>query len=208
MPKKAVDVRDRIVRGATDRFLAHGFNRVTMDRLAADLGVSKKTLYQHFASKEALLYTVVTGFLEESSASVKAIIDRGGDLRGRLAALMTFLSRRLSAVSPVFFEELERHAPEMWQEVQEFRRRQIVRNILKLYRSGRRQGIFSTYPAPQLTVQLFLSMVEGVMNPRVLSSLPYPPAQVMRAIITIFLFGTVSYRFRQGKDVKLPEVDP
>lgn len=206
MPKKAVNVRDRIVRGATDRFLAHGFSRVTMDRLAADLGVSKKTLYQHFASKEALLYTVVTGFLEETSASVKAIIGRGGDVRGRLAALMNFLSQRLSSVSPVFFEELERQTPDMWQEVQEFRRRQIVRNILKLYRSGRRQGVFSTYPAPQLTVQLFLSTVEGVMNPRVLSRLPYRPAQVMRAIITIFLFGTVSDRFRRGSGAKPPEV--
>lgn len=207
MPRKADEIRGRIIRGASSRFLAHGFSRVTMDRLAADLGVSKKTLYRHFASKEALLYEVVTGFLAETSASVKAIIGRGGDVRGRLAALMNFLSRRLSGVSPVFFEELERHTPEMWQEVQEFRRRQIVRNILKLYRAGRRHGVFSPYPAPQLTVQLFLSTVEGVMNPRVLSRLPYPPAQVMRAIITIFLFGTVSDRSRRGRGGKQPEIE-
>jgi len=170
-----------------------------MDRLASDLGVSKKTLYQHFASKEQLLYAVVTRFLEETSSSVKGILGSGADVRDRLASLMNFLSRRLSGVSPVFFEELERQTPEMWQEVQDFRRRQIVKNILKLYRSGRRQGVFSTDPAPQLTVQLFLATVEGVMNPRVLSRLPYPPSQVMRAIITIFLFGTVSDGFRQRK---------
>lgn len=205
MPKNEAIVRSRIIRGASARFLAHGFSRVTMDRLAADLGVSKKTLYQHFASKEALLYAVVTGFLAETSSSVRAIVGRGGDVRGRLASLMNYLSRRLSLVSPVFFEELERHAPDMWQEVQDFRRRQIVSNILKLYRAGRRQGVFSTYPAPQLTVQLFLSTVEGVMTPRVLSRLPYPPAQVMRAIISIFLFGIVSDRSRQARGVKPPE---
>ncbi len=207
MPKKDANARARIIRGASVRFLAHGFSRVTMDRLAADLGVSKKTLYQHFASKEVLLYAVVTGFLRETSAQVKAIIGRGGDVRDRLAALMNFLSRRLSSVSPIFFEDLERQAPDMWQEVQEFRRRQIVRNILKLYRSGRRHGVFSPYPPPQLTVQLFLSTVEGVMNPRALSHLPYPPAQVMRAIITIFLFGTVSDRSRRTRSVIPPEVE-
>ncbi len=207
MPKKSRDIRDRIVQGATSRFLAHGFSQVTMDRLASDLGVSKKTLYQHFASKEALLYAVVTGFLEETSASVKAIIGRSGDVRNRLAALMNFLSRRLSMVSPVFFEELERLAPEMWQEVQEFRRRQIVSNLLRLYRAGRRQGVFSPYPAPPLVVQLFLSTVEGVMNPRVLSRLSYPPAQVMRAIITIFLFGTVSDRSRRARGAIHTEVE-
>lgn len=208
MPKAAINVRGRIIQGATARFLAHGFSRVTMDRLAADLGISKKTLYQHFASKEALLYAVVTGFMSETSASVNSIIGSGGDVKNRLAALMNYLSRRLTGVSPVFFEELERQAPDMWQEVQEFRRRQILRNILRLYRTGRRQGVFSPYPAPQLTVQLFLSTVEGVMNPRVLSRLPYPPAQVMRAIIAIFLFGTVSDGFRRKKHIESLEVKP
>jgi AcrR family transcriptional regulator len=202
MPKKSPNPRDRIIAGASARFLAQGFSRVTMDRLAADLGVSKKTLYRHFESKEQLLYAVVTGFLEETAAGVQAILGRKGEeIPSRLASLMDFLSRRLSGVSLVFFDELERLAPDMWQEVQEFRRRKIVENFLKLYRSGRRR-IFSPTPDPALTTQLFLALVQGVMNPHSLSRLNFPPAQVMRAVINIFLYGTLSEGYRKKRRIK------
>ena len=193
MASRFTTVRDRIVGGASDRFLAQGFHRITMDRLAADLGVSKKTLYRHFASKEQLLYAVVTRFMAETAAEVEAIIDRKDqDQLAKLTALMNYMSQRLSMVSQGFFQELERYAPEMWQELQDFRRRRILSNFLKLYRAGRRQRIFATTPDPRLTAQLFLSLVQGVMNPQALARIPFPPSQVIRAIINIFIYGTLA----------------
>lgn len=207
MSDRARKARDRIIQGASSRFLAHGFSRVTMDRLAADLGVSKKTLYQHFASKEQLLYAVVTRFLEGNAAEVGAILGRrDDDVLAKLAALMDFMSRRLSEVDLVFFEELERYAPEMWQEVQEFRRRRITENFVKLYRAGRRQGLFSNDLDPQLTAQLFLAAVQGAMTPRSLSRLHFSPSQVLRSIIAIFLYGTVNDAARRGRKHVTPEV--
>ena len=47
--------RARILAAAREHFFAHGFRRVTMDDLAQELGMSKKTLYAHFPSKTALL---------------------------------------------------------------------------------------------------------------------------------------------------------
>ena len=52
-------VRDRIVATAERIFLRSGFSRVLMDDLARELGMSKKTLYSHFASKEELLRAVL-----------------------------------------------------------------------------------------------------------------------------------------------------
>ena len=49
------ETRQRILRVAMTFFLAHGFSRVTMDEIARELGMSKKTLYQHFESKESLM---------------------------------------------------------------------------------------------------------------------------------------------------------
>ena len=50
---KAPPESARIVAAARRYFLAHGFRGVTMDDLAAELGMSKKTLYAHFSSKAA-----------------------------------------------------------------------------------------------------------------------------------------------------------
>ena len=52
-------MRDRIVRVAEKIFLRSGFNRVSMDDVARELGMSKKTVYSHFESKEELLRAVL-----------------------------------------------------------------------------------------------------------------------------------------------------
>src|SRR6187551_3710734 len=55
----AVAARARIVQGAHKHFLSHGFRGVTMDDLAEELGMSKKTLYAHFRSKLELVGAVL-----------------------------------------------------------------------------------------------------------------------------------------------------
>ena len=52
------ETKERIVQRARDEFFAHGFSKVTMDELCDELGISKKTMYEHFNSKDELLDAV------------------------------------------------------------------------------------------------------------------------------------------------------
>ncbi|MET9536333.1 TetR/AcrR family transcriptional regulator [Streptomyces sp. NPDC006553] len=61
---RAARKRQAIVRAARDLFLREGFG-VGMDAIAAEAGVSKVTVYNHFGSKEALFTAVVAGGLDE-----------------------------------------------------------------------------------------------------------------------------------------------
>lgn len=53
--RKKLQTRDRLLGAARERFEEHGYDNVTVAEIAADAGVSVKTLFQHFDSKEALL---------------------------------------------------------------------------------------------------------------------------------------------------------
>src|SRR6266436_5920479 len=71
--RRQLDPRaQRIVEAARAHFFSHGFRSVTMDDLAAELGISKKTLYAHFASKTVLLEAV----LADKFASVGSTLER------------------------------------------------------------------------------------------------------------------------------------
>ena len=59
-------VRQRIVDAARGHFFSHGFRSVTMDDLAEELGISKKTLYAHFPGKFDLLEAVLADKLQVS----------------------------------------------------------------------------------------------------------------------------------------------
>src|SRR4029450_12839728 len=65
--------RQQIVEAARAHFFSHGFRSVTMDDLADELGISKKTLYAHFAAKLALLEAVLADKFAGIEAKLKAV---------------------------------------------------------------------------------------------------------------------------------------
>src|ERR1700745_1247374 len=65
--------RQRIVDAARVHFFSHGFRSVTMDDLAEELGISKKTLYAHFPGKFDLLEAVLADKLTGVEATLKQV---------------------------------------------------------------------------------------------------------------------------------------
>ena len=69
------EIKDRILRKAEEHFLKLGYSKVTMNEIAEDLGMSKKTLYAHFESKEELLKTIVFKLRDERIAKIDKLLD-------------------------------------------------------------------------------------------------------------------------------------
>ena len=65
--------RERIVAGGRRHFFANGFRGVTMEDLAEELGMSKKTLYAHFPSKTSLLQAVMVSKFQEVEVDLDRI---------------------------------------------------------------------------------------------------------------------------------------
>jgi TetR/AcrR family transcriptional regulator, cholesterol catabolism regulator len=66
-------MREKILLGATDLFLNYGFKSVTMDDIANTLGVSKKTIYQHFDNKTKLVEASTKHLFEFISEGINHI---------------------------------------------------------------------------------------------------------------------------------------
>lgn len=71
--------QSRIVDAARRHFLAHGFRNVTMDDLAVELGMSKKTFYAHFPGKVALVESVLGAKLDAAEADMERITSKSGE---------------------------------------------------------------------------------------------------------------------------------
>src|SRR5437588_7649843 len=80
----------RILAAARAHFFAHGFRSVTMDDLATELGMSKKTLYAEFPSKTALLRAVLLDKFASVEKDLAAVIGRGS--RDATAGLQELLA--------------------------------------------------------------------------------------------------------------------
>src|SRR5438477_4765884 len=95
--------RQRIVDAARTHFFSHGFRSVTMDDLAEELGISKKTLYAYFPGKVDLLEAVLADKLAGVEVTMKEVT-RGHphDFPAALRELLAGVRRELDEIKPPF----------------------------------------------------------------------------------------------------------
>ncbi len=77
---------DAIIQAASDMFLAEGFGGVTLDQIARRAGVSKQTIYSHFADKQSLFKAICTELTEKLTIPLRKSA-LSGDLRSTLLRL-------------------------------------------------------------------------------------------------------------------------
>src|SRR5262245_50561362 len=122
----------RIVAAARRHFFAHGFRGVTMDDLAEELGMSKKTLYAHFPSKTALLQAVLLEKFRDLEGEVARITDEcAADFVAGLHRLLACVQRHTDEVSPPFLRDIQRETPDLFKMVESRRREVIQRYFAK-----------------------------------------------------------------------------
>ena len=176
----------RIVTAARRHFFAHGFRSVTMDDLAEELGMSKKTLYASFAGKTDLLRAVLLDKFRSIETDLERIASASStDVLDSLHQLLACVQRHAEEIQPPFVRDIRREAPEMFQLVQSRRREVIQRYFGKILDEGRRAGIFRKDISTRLMIEILLGATEAIMNPPKMAELGLTPKSGFLTIITV-----------------------
>ncbi|MBW8889532.1 MAG: TetR/AcrR family transcriptional regulator [Fibrobacteres bacterium] len=191
------EVRNRILAEARGLFFRYGFSRVTMDEAAEALGMSKKTLYRHFPSKEDLLEATTSAHIQECNGELKAICGRK-DLSPleRLKLTMSYLNALFNQMSEPLVHDLRRHAPDIWKRVEEQRQKTIADDFGALIKEGRQKGQFRKDVDERLFILIYSTVVRDILNPETLSSLPFKPSAVYDAICKTLFEGLLTDKAR------------
>jgi AcrR family transcriptional regulator len=191
-------LRKRIVDAAATLFLSRGFVRVTSDEIAGRLGISKATLYKAFPGKEAILRQVVRGVMTDILSGVEGLIaDRSLGFVEKMAALLSFLGTRLARFEPGLVRDLQRSAPAIWREIEEFRRDKILKNFRTILEDGRREGCFRDDVDLDLLLAIFLDLVQQFINPSAIMRTGRSPAETFGSIIKVFFQGILTDKGRR-----------
>jgi len=182
----------RIIMAARRHYLAHGFRRVTMDDLAEELAMSKKTLYACFTSKAALLKAVLLDKFDEIEADLRRIASDSTDVQASLHRLLACIQRHTEEIQPPFVRDIQRKAPEMFQLVERRRREIILRHFGRLFELGRRDGIIRKDIPTRLIVEILLGATQAILNPPKMAELDLTPKTGFTAIITVILQGALT----------------
>lgn len=189
--------RQRIVDAARSHFFSHGFRSVTMDDLASELGISKKTLYAHFPGKIDLLEAV----LADKFASVEASLEKATgahphDFSAALHDLLASARRELDEIKPPFVRDIRQKAPHLFKVIERRRAALIQRYFGKLFVEGQRAGMVRKDVPPNLMIEILLAMIQAIMNPAKMEELGMVPKEGFAGIIKIVLEGALTSKGR------------
>lgn len=182
----------RIVTAARKHFFTHGFRSVTMDDLAQELGMSKKTLYASFASKTALLQAVLSDKFRSVEADLEGLMARcSSDALAELHQFLACMQRHTEEIQPPFVRDMRRETPELFQFVEARRREVIQRYFGRIFTEGRNAGIIRKDIPVKLIIEILLGAVQAIMNPAKMEELGLEPKTGYGAIIGVVLEGVI-----------------
>ncbi len=185
-----VTTRKRIFASAKHLFYMFGFSRVTMDEIAQELGMSKKTLYKHYATKDDIVREIVTTMeCEMSDYTKKLIASKKYNFIEKHILMGHFIGTRIGKQSVVFWSDLQKYAPELYVFHNKRREETIRTNFQTLIQQGKKQGYLRKDADAHVVMLSFLAIIEGVFNPTVVSTLPLTPASLYAMIVRNFFEG-------------------
>src|SRR5262245_59750349 len=94
MPRDSAETRERIIEAAHRLFYRKGYSRVGVDEIAAEAGVTKRTLYYHFKSKDDVLAEMMRAAHERASATTQVWADRAiSDARAFVSSIFKGIAK-------------------------------------------------------------------------------------------------------------------
>ena len=156
--------QNRIIEFAENKFMAEGFYKTSMDSLASELRISKKTIYKYFPSKESLVESIVNRIMAEISSKMESIINSDLSSLGKSLALFETFGKVTLRLTDKWVHDVQLHTPKLWEKIDEFRTQHAIRILTNIVNQGKEEGVFVDKPS-ELMIMIFVSSIKSIVNP-------------------------------------------
>jgi len=202
---EVAETRTRILRQARRDFFAHGYSSFTMDGLAAEVGMSKKTLYVHFAGKDEIVGAVIDDLAAEIRSDADAVLrNRELNLAEKLRGFVEGMLERMATLSPRTVRDLQRFAPKLYAKVEEVRGKTLPYVFGRFVEEGQIAGLVRENLPPGFAIEFFLHAMQGMMQPQTLDRLRVAPRDVIATGVDLFFGGLLTNAGRKQHEKLFP----
>ena len=201
-----LELKARILDAAKESFFNNGFSKLTMEEFAHGMGMSKKTIYKFFPSKDEIVKEITReklhAILHQCDRFRK---DETVEFIDRIKSTINFLTSEMEKMKPQFYLDVQRTMPDLWKEIDSFRNEKVMNDFSLMVKQGVELGIFRSDVNVQVFVLMYSSAMRTIINPEVLSHLPINISQAYQAAVTVFFEGMMTDEGRNKYRSKLTE---
>lgn len=181
-----------IIKGATEIYMKLGIKSVTMDEMARQLGVSKKTLYQYVSDKNDLVEQCIQFGHELDEQMIQSIADNADNAIDEILTLSTHVGQELKKVHPSIFFDLERYHPSAMNMIKCHKNEYIKNSILNNLTRGIKEGFYRENMNVEVIATMYIKIVDHVLAGEIQQRLNLPNETIYEEVFRYHIRGIAS----------------
>lgn len=192
-----MSTEEQILKGTEELFFRYGIKGITMDDVAKHLSMSKRTIYEKFPNKEAIVEILLKEHLKKHLDDCKKYRSAATNAIEEIFMMLAPLKELFTAMNPRLLFELKKFHPKAWAEFKEFKRTTLLESMVANMKRGIKEGLYREDIDIHILAILRIEEVEIAWNQDIYPSGKFDLAKVQISLLEHFLYGITNIKGHQ-----------
>jgi TetR/AcrR family transcriptional regulator, cholesterol catabolism regulator len=188
-------------------YLKYGIRSVTMDDVSNELGISKKTLYQHVTDKDDLVGKFIDNEISLLKVEICSCFKAGYNAIEDLLEISLFMNKLMRGQNPVTDHDLKKYYPHHYQKTIKTRREGIYSYILFNLKKGKEEGLYRAELNEEIIAKLYISRVESIHLNDLFSVEEFTSMKLFMELLTYHIRGIATEKGIAELEKKIEKIN-
>ncbi len=184
-----MEPKERILKKADELFNRYGIRSVSMDDIAAQLGMSKKTLYQYYADKDELVTGVFTAIMEENKGGCLKERDVSENALHEVSLSFERVQDMFANMNPAVLFDMEKYHPACFKKFRDFKNGFLYQMIKSNIERGIAEGLYREDIDIDIVARYRIHSIMLAFNPEVFPANRTNLVHIEQELLEVFLNG-------------------
>jgi len=170
-------------------YIKYGIKSVTMDDVAQELGISKKTLYQIVRDKHDLVERVASTERKWQMRSFEQVLDSGLNAIEQLIVVIRTVNRIMKEYSSTYLYDLKKYYPELYRNFRQEGREKMYDSMVHNIKQGKKEGLYRKNLDEVIIAKLYMTRVEAIQDSEIFSESEIHSPGFFREVLVYHIRG-------------------
>ncbi len=185
---------DRILEAASELFFRHGVRSITMDAIASHLGMSKRTIYDSYEDKDAIVKALTHLEISAREKELHDIRKNAVNSIDEIMRALGYMEKCFERINPSVFYDLQKFHPVAWKHFRVFKEEKMQVFIEENLKRGIKQELYRKDLKVKVLAKLRIEEVEMGFNTMIFPTAKFNFTEVQVALLDHFLHGIVTIK--------------
>ncbi|MCC6462920.1 MAG: TetR/AcrR family transcriptional regulator [Saprospiraceae bacterium] len=186
-----------------DLFMRYGIKSITMDDVARELGISKKTLYQFVDSKDDLVNRMLERHIEEEKEQCGQLNRKAANAVEEMFLVIETNNQQLAQMKANIVYDLQKYHRDAWEKIQAFQQGFLYKIVCDNLERGVREGVYRSDFDVDIVARLHIAQSFQLFDEDIFPQNAYSKERLFREFLMHYLYGIVSEKGLQLLKAKL-----